>query len=184
VVDKDGKETEYNVPWDEKHFDTSGLVSGAKPVPKAAKTTSGKSRAGFVALPNTPPQVGEIIIFVLPVVRGHRSPFGVGRILSVTNGKDIEFQWLGNHFYDYEEPFHNGWMNLSEDLGYYTGGKKLQASDVAWTGSMTGTKMSTDLVFARGNDLLTKARLLSAKAKKAIVEELGPVCDWPKEPKA
>ena len=68
----------------------------------------------------------------------------------------------------------------SEGLGYYDS-KKLQSTDVPWTGSITGTKMSTDLVFARGSDLLTKAKLLTAKAKKAIVQEVGPQCDWPKD---
>ena len=83
-----------------------------------------------------------MIIFPLPVAPGHRCPFGIGRILAITNGKDLEFQWLGNFHY---QPFMNGWKNLSEDLGYYAEGKKMSP---AWTGTMTSTFIDTSFVFA------------------------------------
>ena len=188
VVDKNGKATEFNVnrlfkhhSWDEKHFDTSGMVRGATPSPRLAVK---KTKPSFIAIPATPPQVGEVIIFVLPVAEGHRSPFGVGRILAVVNADDLEFQWLGNYYYDHDQPFHNGWKNLRDDFGYYAQVKN-SPTDVPWTGAMTGTTMDVSLVFARGNDLLTKdKRMLTVKAKKAIIQELGPVNDWPKEPEA
>ena len=86
AIDKDGKEVTYNVNrlfkhhrWDEHHFDTSGLVSGAKPISKAAKPIARKDKVlDYIALPTSPPQVGETIIFVLPVEPGHRSPLEWG----------------------------------------------------------------------------------------------------------
>ena len=47
------------------------------------------------------PLIGEVIIFPLEVEKDHNAPFGVGRILSITDGKKIDFQWLGNQGYDY-----------------------------------------------------------------------------------
>ena len=107
----------------------------------------------------------------------------MGRILAVIKGKELEFQWLGNYFYEYDEPFLSGWKNLSEDLGYYSS-HKLSPTDVPWTGAMTGTKIDTSFVFARGDDLLTKdKRVLTAKAKKAIILELGEKSTWEPEPR-
>ena len=153
VVDKNGKEVEYNVSrlfkhhsWDEKHFDTSGIVPGAEPiasnVAKAKKNTPPKSVKGFIALPATEPRVGEVILFVLEMAPDHRSPFGVGRILAVKQGRKVtqlEFQWLGNKFYEYDKPFLNGWYNLSEGVGYWRD-KKIAATDVPWTCDITTRK--------------------------------------------
>ena len=182
------KEVTYNVNrlfkhhrWDEEHFDTSKLVSGAVPEARAATK---KAKPSYAAIASNPPRVGEVIIFPLPVAIGHRSPFGVGRILAVIKNKNLEFQWLGNYYYEYDEPFLMGWKNLSEDLGYYANAK-LSATDVQWTGAMTGTCIDTSYVFARGNDLLTKdKKMLTAKAKKAIILELGDRREWSAEPRA
>ena len=181
------KEVTYNVnrlfkhhTWDGDHFDTSGLVPGAEPVPRTATKST---KPSYAAIASTPPRVGEVIIFPLSIEPGHRSPFGVGRILAVIKGKELEFQWLGNYFYEYDEPFLSGWKNLSEDLGYYSS-HKVSPTDVPWTGAMTDTKIDTSFVFARGDDLLTKdKRVLTAKAKKAIILELGEKSTWEPEPR-
>jgi hypothetical protein len=182
VILENKKEVEYDVnrlfkhhSWDEDHFDTSGLVPGAEPVPKEARGR--KAKTGYVALPATPPEIGEAIIFPLDMAPDHNAPFGVGRILKV-RGEKLQFQWLGNAGYEYNDSFLPGWKNVSEDLGYYKA-KKLAVTDVPWTGDMTGTPMDTSFVFARGRDLLTIEKcLLTAKAKRAIVQELGREGDW------
>ena len=179
------KEMTYNVnrlfkhhAWDADHFDTSGLVPGARPEPRAATK---KTKPGYAAIASTPPRVGEVIMFPLSIAPGHRSPFGVGRITAVVRGTQLEFQWLGNYFYEYDEPFLYGWKNLSEDLGYYAS-EKLSKTDVPW---MTDTVIDASFVFARGDDLLTKdKRMLTAKAKKAIILEVGDKSTWEPEPRS
>ena len=66
VVDESGREWSTmsigrsSHSWDEKHFDTSGIVPGAEPIPrnvaKAKKNTPPKSVKGFIALPASEPQ--------------------------------------------------------------------------------------------------------------------------------
>ena len=81
IILKDGKEAEYSVtrlfkvqPWDKHHLDSSGIISGPVPIAKASKAPKPKQK--YPHIPATPPRVGEIIIFPLPVDVGHKSPFG------------------------------------------------------------------------------------------------------------
>ena len=129
--------------------------------------------------------MGEVIMFPLSIAPGHRSPFGVGRITAVVRGNSVGVPMgSGNYFYEYDEPFLYGWKNLSEDLGYYAS-EKLSKTDVPWTGTMTDTVIDTSFVFARGDDLLTKdKRMLTAKAKKAIILEVGDKSTWEPEPRS
>ena len=72
-------------------MDTSGIVRGhnlqSRPEQKfSSKTRTAPAKAGK-------PQVGETIIFPFSIARGHNSPFGVGKILEVTDGRNFINGW-------------------------------------------------------------------------------------------
>ena len=83
VVDRNGKEAEYNVnrltkqyPWDPNHLDTSGIIEGAAP-PKKQEVRKQTVARRHAILKQTKPQVGDVIVFGFDIARGHKSPFGV-----------------------------------------------------------------------------------------------------------
>ena len=59
------------------------------------------------------PVSGQMVIFHKETARGHRSPFGIGKILEIR--ADNHYQWYGNYFYNANGTFQAGWYN---ELGY------------------------------------------------------------------
>ena len=70
IIDKDGKETKYNVnrlikqnEWDGDHLDTSGVLQKRILAPKPI--TQSVAKTPNVEPITTPPEVGEVIIFAM-----------------------------------------------------------------------------------------------------------------------
>jgi transposase InsO family protein len=171
VIDRDGKEEEYNVnrltkqyAWDAEHPDTSGVFMEKKQ--HASKLPKQKVASMPLTVGRGQPEVGHVIIFPKEIARGHLSPFGVGQILEIRAGGDLKYQWLGNTYYNAHGIFQKGWKNEQEDLGYY--GRKLSKNDVAWTGDHTEEPVSVPMLIAWGDDLLTKELKLSARARSLL----------------
>ena len=112
-----------------------------------------------------PLKVDDMFIFHKEIARGHRSPFGIAKILEIRKDGTIHFQWYGNYFYNANGTFLPGWKNLSEDLGYY--GRKISRLVVAWTGDTKET-VTSDIVIAAGTDLLGKDKKLTARERDLI----------------
>ena len=57
------------------------------------------------------PVSGQMVTFHKEIARGHRSPFGIGKILEIQADKPIHYQWYGNYFYNangiFEAEFYN-----------------------------------------------------------------------------
>ena len=84
-----------------------------------------------------------MVIFHKETARGHRSPFGIGKILEIRADKTIHYQW---YFYNANGTFEAGWYNEREGLGYY--GRKASRLDVPWTGEHTEETLTADLIIA------------------------------------
>jgi exonuclease III len=113
---------------------------------------------------------GHIIIFPMEMSDDHPCPFGVGRVLDVTDKSNLHFQWLGNAKYNATSSFKPAWFQES-DKTYYYSQKPIHHSHPAYTGRMSLTKevaVSSDDVMASGFDLVSKDRL-SLRARKAIM---------------
>jgi hypothetical protein len=176
VIDKDGKEVEYNVnrltkqyEWDADHPDTSGVMEQKTDARAQAKLTR---KTEDIAL-----EVGHMVIFHKALARGHRSPFGVAKVLDIREDGTIHYQWYGNYYYNANGAFQPGWKNLREDLGYYKIGK-VSRLDVPWTGEHTEEILTRDLIIISGDDLLGKDKKLSARARKAIATSVGEQETW------
>ena len=72
--------------------------------------------------------------------------------------KTIHYQWYGNYFYNANGTFEAGWYNEREGL----------EKDVTWTGEHTEETLTADLIIATGDDLISKEKKLSVKARKLI----------------
>ena len=90
-----------------------------------------------------------MVIFHKETARGHRSPFGIGKILEIRADKTIHYQWYGNYFYNANGIFKAGWYNEREGLRY--DGRKASRLDVPWTGEHTEETLTADLIIAIGN---------------------------------
>jgi hypothetical protein len=188
IVDHDGTEKEYNVnrltkqyEWDARHPDTSGVMAEREASQTAKKLVVKKFATRPLQFPqvvkeNGTPRVGQVIIFHKAITSGHRSPFGVGVLLEIRANGELHFQWLGNSYYNANGTFQKGWMNISEDLGYY--GRKISRLDVPWTGDHTEEPVTPAMLIAWGDDLLSKEQKLSAKARKAITLQVGAQNTW------
>jgi exodeoxyribonuclease III len=170
MIERNGKEEEYNVnrltkqyEWDAEHPDTSGLLiaqgQSKEPAQKKRKIEDRNTLKPKL-------EVGHMVIFPKELARGHRSPFGMGKILNIRQDGIVEFQWFGNYFYNANGIFQPGWKNLREDLGYY--GRKISRLDVPWTGEHTEEPLAIDQIITSGSDLLGKDKKLTAKARKFI----------------
>ena len=116
IIDKNGKEEEYNVnrltkqtEWDAEHPDTSGVMDKReKSKPKQKVPPEKKRKIDSVQVPKPKLQVGHMVIFHKEIARGHRSPFGIGQILELRADGVIHFQWFGNYFYNANGIFQPG----------------------------------------------------------------------------
>ena len=99
VIDRNGKEEEYNVnrltkqyEWDAEHPDTSGIMNEQEEnksrVPLVKKRKLLEKPADFR------PASGQMVIFHKETARGHRSPFGIGKILEIRADKTIHYRDL------------------------------------------------------------------------------------------
>jgi hypothetical protein len=180
IIDHNGKEVEFNVnrltkqyEWDADHPDTSNTLK--ERVQTRQKEPQKKRQKIVAGTPEASLKVGDMVIFPKAIAIGHRSPFGIGQILEVLPEK-IRFQWFGNCYYNANGIFQPGWINLTEDLGYY--GRKLSRLDVPWTGEHTEEILTLNNVIAAGPDFLGKDRKLTAKARKIIGEKVGAQESW------
>jgi hypothetical protein len=186
IIDRDGKEEEFNVnrltkqyQWDAEHPDTSGVMderkaSRARAPIKAPATI--KLHFPAEVKQSAKPSVGQVIIFHKPLAIGHRSPFGVGVVLELRPNDTYHYRWLGNRYYNANGMFLEGWINLQEEMGYY--GRKNSRVDVAWTGDHTGEPVTLEMLIAWGDDLLNAERRLTAKAHKLITLQVGKQESW------
>ena len=129
--------------WNADHPDTSGTMTEENKVQPKSPTLK---KAKIPQPEAIPLQVDDMIIFHKEIARGHRSSFGIGRILEVRKDSTLHFQWHGNYFYNANGTFQPGWKNLSEDMGYY--GRKISRLDVAWTGEHTEKPVTKDIIIA------------------------------------
>ena len=161
------KVEEYNVnrvtkqiPWDEDHLDTSGILEQRKKnLPEEKDWLQGE------------PAVGQIVIFGYTEDHKHQSPFGVGRITEVRSSEDLKFQWLGNVPYNRNGKFKNGWYD-TKGVSYYNN-TKLYHKDTAMDSDSTGTKVGDHMLYARGDDLLDAEGHLTKRAKKLTAKYGG-----------
>jgi hypothetical protein len=158
---KDGKVEQYNVnrvvrqiPWDEHHPDTSGLMQQRALVDM-------DYLQGEAA-------VGQIVIFGYTENQRHQSPFGVGRITEVVSSDDLRFQWLGNIPYSKNAKFEAGWYNSKGK--YYYRNNKLAKSDTPMTSEGSGTVVGDKMLYGRGSDLLDSDGRLTLRAKQLLTK--------------
>src|SRR4051794_9294807 len=86
--------------WDEEHPDTSEIM---KFTPDAKKPRIEKTSPAL----EDELIVGELIIFPFPLARGHKSPFGIGKLIEIRPDGKLYFQWFGN---SYNGTFARGWL--------------------------------------------------------------------------
>ena len=171
MIDRNGKEKEYNVnrltkqyEWGAEHPNTSGIMNEQEDNKSRVPLT--KKRKLLEKSADFRPVSGQMVIFHKETARGHRSPFGMGKILEIRADHTIHYQWYGNYFYNANETFEAGWYNEREGLGYY--GRKASRLDVPWTGEHTEETLTAGLIIAIGDDLIGKEKKLSVRAQKLI----------------
>ena len=111
---------------------------------------------------------------------GHRSPFGVGKILEVRENGQLHYQWYGNYYYNANGTFTTGWRDTADGMGYY--GRCQSRKDEPWTEEHTEHEVNESELIARAWDIFTKDKKLNAKTWKLITDQFGPKTVWPPEP--
>ena len=175
VVQKEGKEVEYNVnrltkqyPWDDDHLDTSQKLDRKEEEEENTDRNNGLK---------TDIQIGEVVVFQMAITETHRAPFGAGRVLQVRNSEDIVFQWIGNPRCNPRGTWQNGWIDPKDNKGYYAK-NKMHKSHSTWTNDATETPMGLSELIAKGFDLIDSGNCFTKKARKIISNALKPMDVW------
>ena len=127
--------------------------------------------------PDTPPKVGDLIVFPTAYNEQHKCVFGIGKIIEVANENDITFQWLGNKpLSEASKAFALGWVDPRDNKGYYSP-KPIHASHPPWTNKDTATNLTASSIIMRGDILNTSGKVGSA-ARSKIEAMIGEKIPW------
>ena len=121
-----------------------------------------------------PVRMGEHIVFPTNACKLHPSPFGVGRITKIGDGKtNFEFQWCGNTRTVLDGAYNLCWYVPTTDKWYYraTREPRGRTSHTPYTSFMTGTTLNVTDIIVRGFDLFDENKRFHGPIWDTIVQD-------------
>lgn len=125
----------------------------------------------------TPPKIGDLIVFPTTYNEQHKCVFGVGKILELNSVNNMIFQWLGNKpLAEASKPFAPGWVDPRDNKGYYAS-RPIHISHPPWTNRDTCTEVTVSSIIAKG-DILNAAGRINNTTRAIIEASVGESISW------